>query len=345
VFEAALRLVPTDVNAHRGLARCYEETGQKDAANAQLDKVASMQGSQGVADRLALARRLVDEKKFDDAEKQLLLVVDADPANVPALLAIATIRMDRGDDPGAIPHLDAALKADPSNWRAAWKRGIIEARAKNYEAADKWLALAAKGEPKEGMIWKQLGMVRINLKRRADATAALKKAKTLLPSDPEIDGLIERANAPDPPQGKGPGPAGRNGSAATTGNGAGTSGPGSGTATDAAQTLADEGSACFEKQDLECARDRYAKAIAINAEEPILYYNLGVVQAQLELGDEAKATFLSCTDKFPDNAPCWFGLGSIHAALGNTADAKACLKKLQALDPALAKDLKKQLGK
>jgi cellulose synthase operon protein C len=64
--------------------------------------------------RLALARIDGAERKFDDAQGELLEVVKIDPANQPARIALAELAWMRGDRKGAQTWLEDAIKADPA---------------------------------------------------------------------------------------------------------------------------------------------------------------------------------------------------------------------------------------
>jgi tetratricopeptide (TPR) repeat protein len=113
---------------------------------------------------------------YEDAEKVFDQLINDEPNNAPAHLALGRVyfQMKRYDD--AKQSLERAVKLDPSFWAAYNLLGVIYDNWKEYEIALVQYRKALSLRPQEGMLYHNLGVCMSLQEKYAEATEAFKVA-------------------------------------------------------------------------------------------------------------------------------------------------------------------------
>ena len=107
-FRAGLRTFTNDPDMQAGLARSYENGDREEMLNA-LDAALTI-NPQHIPSLLLLADHLIDGEQYDEAEKQLALVLSVNPHQPEALAYRAVLAELRNDPASEKQFRDAALK-------------------------------------------------------------------------------------------------------------------------------------------------------------------------------------------------------------------------------------------
>lgn len=112
--------------------------------------------------------------------------VAGDPKQVPALVALGTIRFREGDDQGAIQMLSKALQQDPSSWQAQWTLAESYLRLGKYAEAQSHAQSALTGSNgKATRVELILGEALAGLNKPEEAATALERYAKEDPGDHE----------------------------------------------------------------------------------------------------------------------------------------------------------------
>jgi Tfp pilus assembly protein PilF len=153
-LNAALKLKPDLIDAHRGLGQAYQQMGQIDRA--------------------------------EESYRRALALNDKDVASLNNLAWILAEVRKKPDE--ALPLATKADQLAPANSDVLDTLGWIQYRRGSYTDAEKSLSRAVEKAPNNGTIRYHLGMAYARLGRKADAVSALRRAAQL---DPKL-GQIEK---------------------------------------------------------------------------------------------------------------------------------------------------------
>jgi tetratricopeptide (TPR) repeat protein len=348
----------------KALATAYQEAGQGRKAREILGQSADAgtAGKAGGVDRhLAVARAHLDAGEEEEAAQWLERVLKEEPGHVAASLALGTILYRKGQHDGAVPHFQAVLRAEPGHARAHYFLGVLRARQEQFPEARRHLEQAAKATPEDGLVWKNLGFVYIRQEEWARAEEALQRAKKLLPADDSVGSALSKLQAMRTTEGK----------SSTASPADASSGPNrSADARNKARSALEEGQldeclaviaplldttpddpdaheiagqAWHGKGEYEKAQMHYRRALETHPNDPHLLYNLAASVSEAGDLEEARSILKSCVEAQQTFAACWFGLGVMEAGLGNKKGAQEAVRRLKKLDPAMGRDLEKQV--
>jgi len=165
-----------DVAFYQGLATLYSELEQWDKALIAVDT-----GLEKFADSIPLlfqrASILEKSKRYQEAQKNLLDVLNRDPENANALndLGYMLIDFDIVVENG-ITYVNKALKLEPKNPAFLDSLGWGYYKQQKFEKAQHFLLQAAKGLPDDPVIFEHLGDVYAALGRSHEARDSYEKS-------------------------------------------------------------------------------------------------------------------------------------------------------------------------
>ena len=128
------------------------------------------------AARQTLIALYLEERRFDDARSQLEDGLAANPGYAPFAVALARMRLDKGDYTGALSVLDQASEgpdrgADYYSLRGA----VLQRLSRHADAADAYRHALNVG-PQTGTSWVGLGISLEALAKRPEAAEAFRRA-------------------------------------------------------------------------------------------------------------------------------------------------------------------------
>ena len=126
-FRQVLALAPHEARARLGLAAAQIETGESTVAENALRELVKA-GADGAETRYTLARALLAQRRYGEAEAELRRAIALRPDFNAAQTNLAElVWMRTGDSDVAVAELDAALRAQPSNIELrAFKAKLLE---------------------------------------------------------------------------------------------------------------------------------------------------------------------------------------------------------------------------
>jgi tetratricopeptide (TPR) repeat protein len=169
------------------LASIAEALDQQEAAIANYKAVAPESPFKRGAD-LQAGLNLADLEKIDEAVKQLTLLVDADPTDTRAYLALGGVYSSNKNYKSAAEVYDKAATAigtpDRNDWNLFYQRGIAHERTKNWPAAEASFKEALKLYPDQPQVLNYLGYSWVDRNENLEeALAMIRKAVELRPED------------------------------------------------------------------------------------------------------------------------------------------------------------------
>lgn len=125
-FERAVRLDPYSFSAKNYLATALEQyRKQQDAEVAAQELTVHFENG----------RKLIKEKKLDEAKLEFEQDIKANPALARSYFHIGLIYSMKGDFTNAIPNYEKAIKLDPQNTPALGNLGLVYIKLKDYKKA------------------------------------------------------------------------------------------------------------------------------------------------------------------------------------------------------------------
>jgi tetratricopeptide (TPR) repeat protein len=186
-LQLALAAKPDSDVALIQLASIAEALDQQEAAIANYAAIpASSPFKRGAEMQSGL--NLADLDKIDEAVKQLTILVDADPTDTRAYLALGGVHSSNKDFKSAAVVYDNAATAigtpDRNDWNLFYQRGIAHERTKNWPAAEASFKEALKLYPDQPQVLNYLGYSWVDRNENLeDALAMIRKAVELRPED------------------------------------------------------------------------------------------------------------------------------------------------------------------
>jgi Flp pilus assembly protein TadD len=169
------------------LASIAEALDQQEAAIANYNAVpASSPFKRGA--ELQAGLNLADLEKVDESVKQLSALVDADPTDTRAYLALGGVHSSNKDFKAAAVVYDKAATAigtpDRNDWNLFYQRGIAHERTKNWPAAEASFKEALKLYPDQPQVLNYLGYSWVDRNENLEeALDMIRKAVELRPED------------------------------------------------------------------------------------------------------------------------------------------------------------------
>ncbi len=171
-------------------ALSYLATNQADLAIQDLTKLRDQHDSAPV--RVGLARAYIAKRQGDLAIVELQKAIELEPTNVEAQYQLGYAQhMLKRDAAAAIPAYQKAVAADPGNLEYRTQLGAALAAANQSDKAVEELGkVTASPGYNKADAWIYLGQANLVGKKYKDAIAALDKAATLAPNNPQIETFL-----------------------------------------------------------------------------------------------------------------------------------------------------------
>lgn len=181
----AEHLEPLQVLWLRAAHRLHALDEALEWARARRDAGTLQPAAQGVASLIA-----VDDDDFDAALVLSQAALAADPAQLEALVARASVALAQGQPERAIPMLDRALARHPDDGRTWSVLGLASLQQMNLPIAQAQLERAVQTMPDHVETWHALAWARLLQDDRAGALDALRKALAVDPDAPDTHGAL-----------------------------------------------------------------------------------------------------------------------------------------------------------
>ena len=136
---------------------------------------------QGAGPLVAEAERAFAARRFDEAEKKYLEVLNQDKKNVSTLANLAAIHFEMNRLPEAEKTLKDALALDPNDPYSLHLYGMVQFQQNNLDEALNYLSRAAKLNPNNAQTQNYLGITLSEKGQQTAAEAALRKALQIQP--------------------------------------------------------------------------------------------------------------------------------------------------------------------
>jgi tetratricopeptide (TPR) repeat protein len=169
------------------LAAIAEQQERQADAIALYDKVSTQSAFRRGAD-LQTGLNLADMDKTDEAVKKLSALIDAQPGDTRAYLALGGVHAAKKDFKSAADVYDKAVMAigapDRSDWNLFYQRGIAHERTKTWPVAEESFKTALKLYPDQPQVLNYLGYSWVDMNKNLDeALGMIRKAVELRPDD------------------------------------------------------------------------------------------------------------------------------------------------------------------
>ena len=139
------------------------------------------------AAQLFIAADLLDRQNSPEAAKaKYEAVLAVSPGHVPALAALATLLLERGDYPGAIARCREALRVDAENSGAWYLLGAAQLAAGDFASAIDCGYAVVRGLAQPALGFSLAGRGQMNLGHYTEAADALARAHALAPDNTRI---------------------------------------------------------------------------------------------------------------------------------------------------------------
>jgi Flp pilus assembly protein TadD len=235
--------------------------------------------------------------RADQARARFEAVLAEEPEDLPALLRLAGVLRQLGDEMSAIERLEAARTIAPEDAATRAQLGQLLAGQGQSAKAVAELEAALVAQPGATSLWSVLAGAYRELGRVAEAEAALAKRGE---GQPSLDDPMMRAVY-----------------ALQRGAGA----------------LTSQGSQLMEQGRFAEAAALFGEAVAADPENLEARLNLGAAYLQLGREEPAREALAAVLEREPDNAKALFNLGMLEASRGDPQAAEALLQRSVEADP------------
>jgi tetratricopeptide (TPR) repeat protein len=176
-------------------ASAFYATGDYAKATVTLDRILARDPDQ-IEALLVLARVKAASGNSDGALKLYARVVNGWPNDGAVLFEMASLERLTGNTAAAVPHLEAALKAEPGN--AKYLSELVKAYVSTGKAAKGAALLLARANdtgrksPERAALYVQAAAAFIDARADADARTALEQALRLAPGDSSAMRMLQQ---------------------------------------------------------------------------------------------------------------------------------------------------------
>lgn len=186
-LQLALAAKPDSDVALIQLASIAEQQNRQNDAIALYGKVSPQSAFRRGAD-LQTGLNLADLDKTDEAVKKLSALIDAQPDDTRAYLALGGVHATKKDFKAAADVYDKAVEAigtpDRADWNLFYQRGIAHERTKTWPVAEESFKTALKLYPDQPQVLNYLGYSWVDMNMNLDeALGMIRKAVELRPDD------------------------------------------------------------------------------------------------------------------------------------------------------------------
>lgn len=139
----------------------------------------------GAGELVAQAERAFEARRYSEAEKKYLELLQQDEKNVYTLSHLAAVYLEERRFVDADNYLGRALESDPEDEFSLSLRGVVKYDQDKYDEAIDYLSRAVKINPKRSATQVFMGLALAQKGQRGPAEAALRKALELQPNNPD----------------------------------------------------------------------------------------------------------------------------------------------------------------
>jgi tetratricopeptide (TPR) repeat protein len=186
-LQLALALKPSSDAVLLQLAAVAEQENDSQEAISFYEKIPAASPLKRAAD-LQLGLNLADLKRHDEAVAHLKRLLDADPDDMRAYLALGGVYASKEDYKSAAANYDRAVEhlKEPTsaNWNVFYQRGIAYERLKQWPKAEPNFRKALELYPDQPQVMNYLGYSWVDMNMNLEeALGLIRKAVDLRPSD------------------------------------------------------------------------------------------------------------------------------------------------------------------
>jgi arylsulfatase A-like enzyme/Flp pilus assembly protein TadD len=135
------------------------------------------------------------EHHWSEAERSYLACLKLNPTFEQAIMGLAHLYMDEGEDAKARPWLELAIHLNPHNFIAYYGLGLAVRWEKNNEEAYRYFLKAVEEKPDYAFSQQELGITLVELKRYQEALGPLSRAEKLGLKNPRLENYFGGALA------------------------------------------------------------------------------------------------------------------------------------------------------
>src|SRR6476646_5938318 len=177
-YQKAAELDPTNSEAHLGIARMAERSGNATAAEQQYLKLAAAGNNDSIEQLIGL---YLKQKRFADAESWLHKYIAANPQSTAAQLQLGKLQAAEGKTQEAVATLEPLYKASPDP-KIARDLASLYLETKQYPAAADLLRPLIAQNPSDAQLYLDYGTALMHQLKYPEAQTVLLKAVQLNPN-------------------------------------------------------------------------------------------------------------------------------------------------------------------
>jgi len=184
------------VMVYQLLLRAYAlaSAGRSEESNRTIDAVAAQEPNLHLVSFLR-AENLGRLGRLDDAERSYLTCLKLFPTFDQAIMGLAHLYMQEGENAKAKPWLELDVHLNPHNFIAYYALGLVARGEKNTEDACRYFQKAVEEKPEFAFSQQELGITLVELKRFSEALGPLSRAEKLGLDNPRLDNSLGGALA------------------------------------------------------------------------------------------------------------------------------------------------------
>jgi len=168
------------VKVYQHLLRAYAlaSAERSEESNRTLDAVEAQEPNLHLVSFLR-AENFVRLGRLGEAERSYLASLKLFPTFDQAIMGLAHLYMQEGENAKAKPWLDLAVHLNPHDFIAYYALGLVARGEKNTEEACRYFQKAVEEKPEFAFSQQELGITLVDLKRYAEALGPLSRAEKL----------------------------------------------------------------------------------------------------------------------------------------------------------------------
>lgn len=153
----------------------------------------SAQSTTGSFAHLHKAQDAIEKRQPDEARKELVLALQADPRSAPALVMLGNLDYQEGRAAAAIDHYQRALKFEPRSFTAHYSLALAYLREGKLADGVEELRKAVSLNPRSADANYNLGLVLMDASKPEDALRCLRQARAVGTDRPDVAFNIVRS--------------------------------------------------------------------------------------------------------------------------------------------------------